>query len=89
MNPASWLSLAEGHEFTQPRAHFIAHLCSNACIMSLITYSNNGASFTHHGGVGLSLAGELSDEIATLLQIQLKVEGSRFSHIPSTSGIVD
>ena len=28
VNPASWLPLAAGCEFTQPRAHLIAHLCS-------------------------------------------------------------
>ena len=27
-NPASWLSPAAGGEFTQPRAHSFAHLCS-------------------------------------------------------------
>ena len=28
VNPASWLPLAAGGEFTQPRAHSFAHLCT-------------------------------------------------------------
>ena len=29
VNPASWLPLAAGREFTQPRDHLMAHLCAS------------------------------------------------------------
>ena len=33
VNPASWLPLAAGHEFTQPRDHLIANLCKKHSAM--------------------------------------------------------
>ena len=33
VNPASWLPLAAGHEFTQPRANLLADPCTIYCIV--------------------------------------------------------
>ena len=35
VNPASWLSLAAGGEFTQPRVHSLAHPCTIENIVAL------------------------------------------------------